>query len=263
MLSIYPVQSIGDRLVGGSTHPRTVIINKDNKLVPYAMKLYKEKDIESSFSVAKDVYCSILAKEFGLATPPPALLDIPDSIYSDLSDELKMELSGKDKRLKFGCKLINGAFPYIDSTHREYLNKYDIETIYAFDNLIKNGDRDKLKSNILMKGTVAYLIDHELTLTINETTIQHFIDSNWVYSEKNHIFYAYLKDGKKEDKKTYFEDFENSLNGINFDVLDSYSEQLIKLGHHTEENYFILKEYLCLLQRDSGKFVNLLRGHLS
>ncbi len=263
MLPIYKAISFDKVLDGGSTRPWLVVVRAGDALTPYVVKLYKKQHVDQSFSVAKDVFCSILAKEFELETPEAALIEFSDAFIKGLPPEIRAELVAKDKRIKFGCQFIEGAFQYLEDLHRDNLKKYQIETIYAFDNLIKNSDRRIGKSNILLKGTSSYLIDHELTFTVNASTIEDFKNNVWVYFKANHIFYNFLTKGSLVDKRTYFQDFEDSIKGINFDVLDSYNEQLIKFGHHTEENYSILKEYLCHIKQNSSKFVFLLRADIA
>lgn len=263
MLPIYKALSFDKILEGGSTHPWLVVVRAGDSLTPYVVKLYKKKDIDKTFSVAKDVFCSILAKQFELDTPDSALIEFTDSFIRGLPIEIKAELDKKDSRIKFGCQFIEGSFQYLEDLHRDSLKKYQVETIYAFDNLIKNSDRRIGKSNILLKGTNSYLIDHELTFTVNSSTIEDFKKNVWIYFKSNHIFYKFLSKGSAIERQTYFQDFEDSLNGINFDVLDSYNEQLINLGHHTEENYSVIKEYLCFLKQNSKKFVSLLRADIA
>jgi len=264
MLPIFQAVNVNGFLPGGSTCPIKVIAIKNGGVCSYAVKTYTKKEIDTSFSVAKDVYSSILASELGLDTPSPALINFDDDFTKELEILYHQELKGLDYRLKFATELIDGSYQYLDTLHREGLKKYQVESIYAFDNLIKNVDRrnEKGKSNILMKGTVAYLIDHELTFEGLEQAKIDFPNSKWLYWKNRHIFYEFLKKGKNEDKKEYFEDFLIALKGINFDVLDKYAAQLIEIGHHTEEKYLSIKEYLCLLQKDAEKFVNLLKQEL-
>jgi hypothetical protein len=264
MLPVLQAINITGFLEGGSTRPLKVIVLKNGLPCAFAVKIYKKKHIDQSFSVAKDVYASILAKELGMDTPVPALIDFNKDFIKELDEPYMNELKDADTRLKFGTELIDGAFQFLETLHREGLKKYEIESIYAFDNLIKNTDRktEKGKSNILMKGTNAYLIDHELTFEGLQQAIIDFPNGKWVYWKEGHIFYSFLKHGHNHEKMNYFKDFFHSLNNVNLDVLDKYSEQLIELGHHTGEKYQLIKEYLCKIQKDSEKFINLVRQEL-
>ncbi|HEX7414341.1 MAG TPA: HipA family kinase [Bacteroidia bacterium] len=262
MLPILKAQGFEKILTGGSTRPWLIVVFIEHQPFPYVVKLYNKKDIDQSHSVAKDVYSSILATNFGLNTPKPALIEFTESFIKSLSHDIKEELSKKDVRLKFGCEFIDGSFAYIDTLHRESLRKYDFENIYMFDNLIKNTDRKPKKSNILLKGTAAYLIDHELTFPINEHTISEFNDNKIVYWKENHIFYNYLKNSHINDKKEYFKDFSKKLSETDFNILDSYAKQMISYKHDNEHNFSIIKNYLCLLKQNSDKFANLVRSYI-
>jgi len=262
MLPVYKAQSFNRILDGGSTYPWLILVKVDGIDTPYVVKIYPKDHVEKTHCVAKDVYCSILAKEFDLDTPKPALIEFPDYFTDSLDDSIRDRLIGKDTRIKFGCAFIEGAYQYDDTLHRSNLEKYSIETIYAFDNLVYNVDRKNEKSNILLKGTKAYLIDHELTLSVNIKTISDFQNNIWNYNNKKHIFYPFLKHSRKEDKQTFFEDFKYYLGIVNFNILDSYSKQLISYNHHTKDDYLILNEYLCNMKLNTAKFVKLLIGHL-
>jgi hypothetical protein len=263
MLPIYKAQGFEKILPGGSTRPWLIFVFIEHQPFPYVVKLYSKKDIDQSFSVAKDVYSSILATNFGLNTPKPALIEFPEIFIKTLPHNIQEELLKKDNRIKFGCEYIDGSFQYIDTLHRESLRKYDFENIYIFDNLIKNADRGNLKSNILLKGTTAYLIDHELTFTVNENTITQFNEENrLVYNHTNHIFYNYLKNSHINDRKFFFMDFTKKLNETDFNILDLYAKQMFTFNHDNEVNFLIIKDYLRTLQKNSDKFTNLVRAFL-
>lgn len=251
-------------LDGGSTHPWLIKVNIDSQLIPYAVKVYTDKHIQQANATSKEVYCSILANEFGLLRPKPALIEFTEEFINELPEKIKKELKNKNSRINFGCEFINGSFQYEGNVHRDYFSKYDIEAIYAFDNLVKNGDRrSNGKSNILFQGKIAYLIDHELTLEVNDYTIENFVKNDgWVYWSDRHIFHDFLKKGKDEDKKTYFNDFLPILEKIDFSILDSYNEQLTEYGQPTE-NYQVIKKYLECIQQNSSKFVKVLRTRLA
>lgn len=262
MLPVYKALSFQKVLDGGSTRPWLVLVTVDGKPEPYVVKLFKKKHVDEAYAVAKEVYCSILANQFGLTTPKPALIEFSSSFIAALPIELKNELSLKDNRIKFGSKLIEGTFQYVDTLQRESFKKYDIQTIYAFDNLIWNTDRRPDKPNILFKGNDAYLIDHEISLLVDYKTVENFNRNSWVYWSSRHIFYSILKNGNINDKRQYFGNFQGLLGNLNIDILDSYSKQLIEYRHHNEEHYSEIKNYLYALKQNPAKLVQLLIGNL-
>jgi hypothetical protein len=260
MLPIYQAQSFNKILDGGTTKPWLVIVQVAGKPVPYVVKLYKKKDIDHGQSVAKDVYCSALASIFALSVPTPALIEFTPQFIATLPEPIKTELGQKDSRIKFGTEFIDGSYQYIETLHRDSLKKYDCQTIYAFDNLILNADRRVQKSNILLRGTSVYLIDHELTLFVNQHHIEEFKKNNFIYWKERHIFYNFLKSGNVEDKRRYFEGFHASLLQADFNILDKYNQQMVSLGHDTEHNYLTIKDYLCTLKSNSTRLIDILKG---
>jgi len=262
MLPVYKAQTFTKILEGGSTYPWLVLVNVNGSPIPYVVKLYTKAHIRDNFSVAKDVLTHVIAKQFKLSTPDAALIEFDEEFLSILPISLRASLDSKDDKIKFGTKLIDGAFQYIETLHKNYLQKFDIETVYAFDNLVKNTDRRKEKSNILLQGTNAYVIDHELTLLVNEKTIEQFHDNTWIYFSPNHIFFDALKDQNVDIKKKYFIKFHELLKTVNFDVLDSYYKQLLNNQHIDDYTYYGIKNYLCTIQKHSEKFINLLIAKL-
>lgn len=263
MLPIYKAQGF-DKIIegGGRTRPWLVLVFIESQPIPYVVKLYSKKDIDQSCSVANDVYSSILATHFELNTPKPALIEFTDNFIKSLPLDIRAELEKKDGRIKFGCEFIDGAFAYEDTLQRGNLNKYDFENIYIFDNLLRNADRRIINPNILLKGTTAYLIDHESTLSVTENTITQFNESKWVYNHTNHIFYNHLKNSHINDKKSFFADFAKKLSKTDFNILDSYANQMFTFNHDNETNFLTIKDYLRTLQKNSDKFANLVRAYI-
>lgn len=261
MLPIYKAYNFDHIISGGSTRPWQVLVGVHGSPIPFVVKLYKKDYVDQNKTVAKEIYCSILASKFGIKTPSPALIEFPNDFISTLPGNLQEELYSKDQRLKFGTYYIQGSFQFNETLHP--LTKFNnIEKIYAFDNLIKNGDRKPEKPNVLLKGNDIYVIDHELSFAVNNDTINMLNDNKWVYFKENHIFYRHLKDKNLSEKKVMFKGFSDSLTQINFDILDPYYEQLRKLGHDNDVHYLGLKDYLRSVQRNREKFVQLVLGHL-
>lgn len=263
MLPIYQAQAFDKVLRGGSTYPWVVLVKVGGIDVPYVVKIYKKKHVDDTFCVAKDVYGSILATEFDLHTPSPALIEFTEYFINSLPIEMRKELEGKDERLKFGCKLIDGNFSFDTALHRDKIERYDIASIYAFDNLIYNGDRKEDKPNMLVKDKTIYLIDHELALSISQKRIDSFKSNTPIYNYKQHIFHNFLKHSTKQEKEEAFHTFESYLKDLNINILDDYYNQLLSLDHHVPDDYFIIKDYLCGVKVNPSKFVKILLGQIS
>jgi hypothetical protein len=261
MLPVYKAVSYQGLMSGGSTKPWAVLVEKNYVAKPFVAKLYPNKNVSEYYFIAKDVYTSVLAKQFGIKTPPPALIEFSPHFLNNLHILQKKALIGKHHSPTFGTELIEGCFPYQEDLHKDYLWKYDIETIYAFDNLVKNADRKPAKPNILIKGQELIVIDHEQTFMVRNA-IEKFNENIWVYWKENHIFYKFLKERGVETKRQFFQNFLQLLITVNFDILDPYHQQLLALGLDEPLHYYELKEYLCYMQKNAAKLVQILKGEL-
>ncbi len=263
MLPIYKAVSFHSVLKGGSTRPWLVLVDKNSRPKPYVVKLYKSENVDRFHFIAKEVYASVLADKFGIKTPPPALIEFPEHFRSSLAFANKQFLHDRNTRLNFSTELIEASFPFQMELHRDYLWKYDVETLYAFDNLIKNGDRTDRKPNLLMRAQDLFVIDHESAFSsVNDQTVEMFDQNQWVYHKGAHIFFRFLRDRGVSVKRTFFKEFLQVLNSINMDILDPYHEQLLEHQLDDELHYHQIKEYLCHMQRNSEKLVQILRGEL-
>ena len=263
MLSVYEAISFENRIEkGGSTYPWIVNVLTEEGIETYVVKLFTEKHIEQYNPVVNEVVASLLATEFDLPTPAPALINFSADFIDTLSSPLKKELKKKDTRIKFGCKYIPGATSYSPALHRKFFKRYEVDSIFAFDNLIQNVDRRNEKPNILLLDKRAYLIDHELSLSsINEKLANDLRAGHWRYNKERHIFYEYLKKGRKKDKLSYFETFLENLRHLNVNKADEYLSILETHGYSTEAFTYI-KSYLAIVKNDCSKFINLLRNSI-
>ena len=165
-----------------------------------------------------------------------------------------------DERIKFGTSLIQGNYLFNPAfTKTQAAKMIELDTLFAFDNLIRNRDRNKRKPNLLVKGKSAYLIDHELGFEIEKNTIDDYHNGIWDASYyKYHIFWDYLKRSRNETKLHYFNTFNEYLRMLNLNSLDSHFQQLNEYGYSTVRHK-IIKDYLADMKKNSSNFVNLLK----
>lgn len=224
-------------------------MNAGNSLKPYVVKLFKTELIELRDSVANEVIGNILAREFNLPVPAAALIDLDMDFISTLRNQELLEiLEDRDDRLKFGSELLEGYFNFDYKAYNltDVRKIIDIDAVYAFDNLVRNRDRNGLlKPNILIKSSEAFLIDHELGFEdINEDIIRNM--KKWEWDRKFcdfHIFYTFLKGSPARIKKEYFHEFGEYLKYLNINALDSYFEQLINCGF-SGKKHPLIRDYL-------------------
>ena len=265
-LPIYEAISFQSVMLGGRTNPWLVLVNENGQEKPYVVKLFNEIENSRRESIANEIVGNVLATEFGLLTPKPALIDIdnPDFIKTIRDPNAFHIYEHADERIKFGCEYVYPNTPYVKGafTRTQVKRAIEIDTLFAFDNLIVNRDRGQSKPNILMKDRSAVLIDHELAFEIDRDTIDRINDKNWIGGFEYHIFHGYLKKSTKSTKEQYFGEFEEYLKYLPVNNLASYLNQLTQFGYATNKHQYIM-EYLENVRINSPNFVQLLQALIS
>ena len=264
MLPIYKAISFqGIIEKGGRTKPWVVLVDVNGTPVPYVVKLFKKEEIDEGEKVVNEVMGNAIAREFDLPVPKAALIEMDEYFVSSIFNYEALEiLENRDKRIKFGCELLEGYYQYVpQSTEASQLREIiDVDTVFGFDNLIRNRDRGAMKPNLLINGECVYLIDHELAFQLNDKTIEEVLRLNW--DDKfylYHIFYKVLKNSIELKKKTYFETFDEYLKLLNVNALFPYLQQLESLGHPIVKHLIVVK-YLKEIKNFRANFVRLLKG---
>lgn len=224
--------------------------------------------IELRDSVANEVIGNVLAKEFNLPVPQAALIDLDEDFVSTLRNpELIEILEERDYRLKFGSELLEGYFNFDSKAYNlnDVRKIIDIDSVYAFDNLIRNRDRNAaLKPNILIKSKEAYLIDHELGFEdIKEGIVSDMNKWEWDRRFCNyHIFYTFLKNSPHKIKKEYFHEFGEYLKYLNINNLEPYFKQLVEYGF-SGNKHKLITNYLTEMKQNSSNFTNVMLSTIS
>ncbi|WP_442845015.1 HipA family kinase [Leeuwenhoekiella sp. H156] len=246
---------IQNRLVGGSTMPVVIKAQDQSGTInPYVLKLYKADYVSKNFAVAKEILVSELASQFNLPVPKYGIIDFDTALLSPEygTDFLKM--------LKPGYKFCNfyheGTLLYTDSLKSSYLKNYDLELVFAFDNLILNADRGgfRNKPNLLLKDEDFLLIDHEQSL--------HFFDIHALdkaldyglkfdtYSYKKHIFYKALK--SRKPKRELFGEFDEYLRTLDLSFLEALFRDFETYGiDHGEKSTIFAYLQWCKVNRST------------
>lgn len=246
---------------GGRTRPWLVLVDTGGGVIPYVVKMFTTQLIQSRNSVCNEVLGNVLAQEFSLPVPKAALIEMDQSFQSTINDPEAFEIFQQvDERIKFGTEQIEGNFLFSPVlTKRQAARMIELDSLFAFDNLIRNRDRNNAKPNLLVKGNSAYLIDHELGFEIDNQTLAEYNNGIWHDNfYRFHIFYNYLKNSRKLTKISYFEEFREYLNYLNIKGLDPIFNQLSALGYDTRFKS-VLEEYLQEMKKNSSNFVNLLK----
>lgn len=264
MLPIYEAIEITDFISENSGHTRPWVVRAftPDGLKSFVVKMYTTEQVDTSFCVNNEVVCNVLASEFDLLAPKCALITIPDNITMSLGAEQQQQYYNTDPRPKFATELISNVSSAITGLEKkQYEKRISMDMLYAFDNLIRNGDRGQIKTNLLLTSKDAYLIDHELALRHQDIVN---IDFKSLQLEdkfsKSHLFYPYLKRSLKKTRQSYFNDFTEYMNYLNINKLTPFYNTLKNEGFNdnSEEIYGWLNK----VKQNIPTFVTLLKGSL-
>ncbi|MFY7891016.1 MAG: HipA family kinase [Spirosomataceae bacterium] len=161
MLPIYKAKVFESRIEkGGRTRPLVVTV-RDNEghLKQFVVKLYSKSDVQENKALGKEVLLIPLIEEFDLLTPSPALIRFDQGFINTLPRELQTEVIEKGAYLNFGCEYLDGSLNFNETIPQSTLDELDnVDTIFAFDVLLRNLDRRLTKPNLLMQERSIYLI---------------------------------------------------------------------------------------------------------
>lgn len=240
------------------------MVDTGEDVVPYVLKLFTTEQIRDRDSVCNEVICNELAKQFDLPVPDAALIDTDDDFKMTIQDPDVLEiLESRDDRLKFGSELLEGFnLMKIDAFNSSQARRMmKLGSLFAFDVLVRNRDRNRSKTNLLIKSNESVLIDHELAFEqLNSQVLEGFRQLAWNPDfYQYHLAYNYLKRSRKATKLHYFDEFGEYLRFLNINVLGSYFEQLRQYGFSNAKHEMI-RDYLAEIKASSGNFVNILKG---
>jgi hypothetical protein len=226
---------------------------------PYVVKIYTTTQINSRNSVTAEVLSNVLAKEFDLHAPSAALIHFPEDFRMYLNAECQIVLDLADERPKYGSEYLSPSSEFATAISKSTFKRHiDPDTLYAFDNFIRNGDRGERKTNLLLHNKKAWLIDHEMAFDISENTVNEFDQGIWQDKFcRNHISYGYLVKAGKKTKDSYFETFLEYLRILNINNLTPYFDQLERHGYQTQREQILI--HLQHLKQNSINFVRLLK----
>lgn len=260
MLKIYnAISKTTDIALGGTTKPWVVTVEDNSGIKEYVVKLFSNKDEKDYQPTNKEFYSCILADECELSVPRYALIKFNKDFINSLEKEDQQRMKEIGRNYFFGSELIYPKLDYSDALTNKHLESYDIESIFAFDVLIRNTDRREQKPNIFFQKDTYYLIDHEQTLYIDKGFTDYYNTSNrWSFIYKDikgeHLFYRRLRNNKKN---VSFDTFEYYLSVLNLNNLHKVAVKLKEKGFDTND-YAAIRSYLEEVKLNQSKFITLL-----
>lgn len=264
MLPVYQAISF-QRIMekGGRTNPWLILADNGIEVKPFVMKLFSTEQIQTKDSVCGEVIGNVLARQLDLPVPEAALIKTSPSFRMTINDQAAIQAyDQKDNRIKFGSEYLDGYHLMNPRAFNATQARRMIEIggLFAFDNLIRNPDRNHHKPNLLVKRSQAALIDHEVGFEINPNTINEFRNFQWEEKfYRYHIFYNYLKNSRKDRKSEYFNEFGEYLRLLNINNLNPYFSQLTHYGYSNVKHQLIT-DYLTEMKGGYTNFVKILKG---
>ncbi len=269
MLPVYKATAIDqEALLGGSTRPCLMTVTDMNGNIEgsYVVKIFKHYNTEQYNPTNKELYGNLLAKEFDLNTPKPALIQVNNSLISELKKSDRYKNWNIISGTYFGCELVENTLDFNQKILKKS-EQWEIENVFAFDVLIRNVDRRVSKPNMFFKDGAIILIDHELSLNIDRSFDDYLkIENAWQFIANNkndkgrHLFLDYLKE-QNERKEVTFDDFLELLRTLNFQQLDQVAGQLEDLDLYPID-YVPIKAYLREVKNNPHAFAKLLKKML-
>lgn len=261
MLPIYEaieiVEVIDEKV--GHTKPWVVNAMTPQGLASFVVKLYPTYQVDNQCIITKEVVSNVLSSQFNLCSPSCALIDIPIDLTYNMPIDDQIQFEQTDGRLKFATlKLenVSNSVPELDKT--VYKKRIEIDTLYAYDNLIRNIDRRRSKPNLLLGSESAYLIDHEYCFDqefISNLDIDQLVIADKF--SKHHLFYSFLKRSTKRSKENFFEEFLFCLQTLNLNALSPYFQVIQNEGFNDYSQQIL--PWLSEVRQKSSIFVNYLR----
>jgi hypothetical protein len=197
-------------ITGGSSLPCIVTAEDSSGSIAgaYVVKLYPKDAEDLQRRTASEFLCAILAKEFGLPTPEPIVIEMGIEIMGQLWKDPRYEKKRLEPGNYFGCTFLEGGLDFTNPLPTGKINLVDVESVFGFDMLIRNWDRRAEKPNCFFKDNLLYLIDHEYGLYIPQTFDWHVKNDGWqqiAYREKGqHLMLPYLKKRKKQGRINFY-----------------------------------------------------------
>jgi len=246
-------------MIGGSTYPSLMTLSDSTGAIvgQYVVKVFSQNHIVQAQPTIKELVSNILASEFDLNVPDPVLVKVSQSNIDELKSSGKFKGKVLLPGLYFGCKYIENVHDYSPLLQDSSFDYWSIETIFAFDVLIRNIDRRERKPNIFLFEDQIYLIDHELCLGISDNSFLNFYENNgWSFITNHATRYLFIDRIRRINAKEHlsFDTFFYYLSALNLNFLDD----IVEVFKEYEVEILNIKEYLYYVKTHSVLFKDLL-----
>ena len=253
---------------GGSSLPclLTVKDERGNLLPrPYVVKIFTHKHREAT---CNEVFAHVLAREFDLNTPPAALIEVDISLIAGLRKLTAYANRDIEPGNWFGTQLLENALDWSRTLPSNVVSAPVMALIFAFDVLLRNGDRRMGKPNFFLYEGEPVLIDHELCLhypkkfseIVANVQDWQFLRPNAETGNEGHAFYTRLRKLHRKNGLD-FGPFLEYLRILNPQALHPYADQLAEAGFELSRFQSIM-DFLADAKLHPNAFQSLLKNVL-
>lgn len=255
MLPIYQAILAEEKdLSGGTTRPLLATVVTDNGLDKYVVKIFPDDEQPNYAPLFNEVYGSLLATQFDIRTPEIALIKLEPDFIHTLKDDIKARVLSNNIHLYFGSRYYDGYNQYVPPKFSKTFDIGHLETIFAFDVLIRNVDRRVGKSNLLVKKGDYLAIDHELAFSMNKNFDQYQPDDwSFINRHRTHIFRSRLH---RLGKDANFAVIQEYMRALDLNILFDSANFLHNLGLPVG-NIQTINSYLRSAKNNCPNFINL------
>lgn len=196
-------------ITGGSTQPCIITVEDEDGVIvgPYVVKLYPAGNNGLHRRTVVEFLCAILASEFELFVPEPAVIEISIELFGELWKHPAYHKKELEPGNYYGCTYLEGGLDFTTPPPQGKINLVDVESVFGFDVLIRNWDRRSNKPNCFFKDNSLYLIDHEYGLNVMQSFDWYVQNNGWhevAYREQGqHLMLPFLKQKKKKGQLNF------------------------------------------------------------
>lgn len=174
MLELVVATRFTRKMTSGRTSPFLMECERTNGDKVELVAKFQHPTHLPALGLAREATAAMLAADLGLPVPEPFIVIVED----DLAQVIKHLDAEAAARLKVGAKkgfgsalLPTGYSVWPSSKAIQPEMAQSALEIFAFDMLIQNSDRRTSNPNLLHKGTDFAIIDHELSLMVEDQTL--------------------------------------------------------------------------------------------
>jgi hypothetical protein len=165
-------------MTNGRTRPLVIVCDKPDQDETEETEWFNEIELPISMvvkgiglpevremSLFSELFGNLLAREFGISTPVPALVNLPNEFVSIANEVLKTYKIEIQPGVGVGCELLNPFSPIIE---KGFLKDDELEQaamIYAYDLVVQNPDRLFNRPNCATHKGVITAFDFEMAFS--------------------------------------------------------------------------------------------------